>query len=137
VLNVCGWQAAGNEVASVARLAGWTAAAAAAAAARLYTYARSLVPSELSWWGVKSSLHVHVAPMHTAVTTALDHYVTFTGGDSLWCLIIIIKIMPTILPDALAARSNKHLTYHKAQLHATSCRSGLFKLLLYCLYFPV
>jgi hypothetical protein len=28
------------------------------------SYACSLVQSELSWWGLKSSLHLHVAHMH-------------------------------------------------------------------------
>jgi hypothetical protein len=30
----------------------------------IHSFACSLVHSELSWWGVKSSLHLHVAHMH-------------------------------------------------------------------------
>jgi hypothetical protein len=30
----------------------------------MHSYACSLVHSELSWWGLKSSLHLHVAHIH-------------------------------------------------------------------------
>jgi hypothetical protein len=38
----------------------------------VYSYAFSLAHSELSWRGLKSSLHLHVAQMHCGITTALD-----------------------------------------------------------------
>jgi hypothetical protein len=74
VLTVCGCHAAGNEVSRQARQQqqhyllqlGWTAAAAFPATPAAWVY------NELSWWGLKSALPLHVAHMHFAVTTALD-----------------------------------------------------------------
>jgi hypothetical protein len=41
----------------------------------IHSYARSLVHSELSWWGLHSSLHYKSHVRTVAVTTALDHQI--------------------------------------------------------------
>jgi hypothetical protein len=66
VLTACGCHAAGNEVSRQARQQqqhylpqlGWTAAAAFSATPAAWFY------SKLSWWGLESSLLLHVAHMH-------------------------------------------------------------------------
>jgi hypothetical protein len=39
----------------------------------IHSYACSLVHTERSWWGLESSLHLHVDTYMIAVTTALGH----------------------------------------------------------------
>jgi hypothetical protein len=63
VLTVCGCHAAGDEVASVARFDRLDSSSSSSSGG-IYSYACSLVRSELSWWGLKSSLQSHVAHTH-------------------------------------------------------------------------
>jgi uncharacterized membrane protein len=58
--SVTGQTSTKVHVASVARF-GWLDSSNSSG---IYSYACSLVHSELSWWGLKSSLHLHVAHMH-------------------------------------------------------------------------
>jgi hypothetical protein len=50
---------------------------------RHHSYACSLVYSDLSWWGLKRSLHLHVA--HSAVTAEKGQPVITALGQSLVC----------------------------------------------------
>jgi hypothetical protein len=51
----------GDEVANVARFGRRDSSSSGGG---VHSYACSLVQSELSWWGLESSFHLHVAHMH-------------------------------------------------------------------------
>jgi hypothetical protein len=50
---------------------------------RQLQFARSLVHSELSWWGLKSSLHLHAAHMHYGGHYSFSYFI-----NSLHCLFL-------------------------------------------------
>jgi hypothetical protein len=80
------------------------------------SYACSLVHSELSWWGLKSSLHLHVGHTHYGSHYSFRYFIIITVSSSLTAqnLTLLFYHATTVADAAVYARTPNRFLLDRA-----------------------
>jgi hypothetical protein len=85
----------------------------------IYSYVCSLVHSELSWWGLKSSLHLHLAHTHYGSHYSSTYFIK-QSVQRLGCLLVRL-VNPRLCKWQIHLNSNTTSSMHVHGTHMLYC----------------